>query len=146
MKDHSGFSAVDIDNIPIEDLPAIKSLMEEDKYCATVFTSVSGMGLCVIVSVRPSDHLQNRDGLFRGSQDYLFEEYEISIDKLADFSRLRFVSHDSDLRVNLDYETFIPPTKQQRKQIVVPANVSGIFDESDFFKKGVLAQHGQNGS
>jgi len=135
LKDHSGFAAVDIDNISSDDLEAFKSLVEADRYCVAVFNSVGNAGLCMIIAVRPTDHLQSRDNLFRGIQDYLYNSYEIQIDKLADFSRLRFVSYDPDLRYNLDYETFIPTTQEERKELSTPQNLTGLFDEQGFFQK-----------
>jgi len=92
---HSGFVAIDIDNL--EDLKPYLRSIQIDPYVYSCFASVSGNGLCLIVKVDPEEHYSFREELFTDFRDYFQQRHNISIDKLADISRLRFISYDPDL-------------------------------------------------
>ena len=47
---HTGYLAMDIDNIPGE-LDGTKTMLAADSYVNAIFTSVSGTGLCVIFKI-----------------------------------------------------------------------------------------------
>lgn len=98
--DHSGFIAVDIDNL--QDLQKIKEQVKKDRYTYAVFTSCSGNGLCVIVKIDPENHYES----FSNIAIYYTQTHQTEIDHLADISRPRFISYDPDLYINPDSQLF----------------------------------------
>lgn len=85
---HSGFIAIDIDDVDPEET---KSIICTDQYTYAAFTSISGTGLCVIVKINPAKHLDS----FLGLQSYYWAKYQIVIDQSCkDVSRPRYVSCD----------------------------------------------------
>src|SRR4051812_24644873 len=52
---HSGFIGVDVDNLGAR-AEMFKDMIAEDPYTFAAFTSVSGMGVCIIVQIEPDRH------------------------------------------------------------------------------------------
>ena len=63
---HSGFIAIDIDDLGNE-VEGTRELLKHDPYVYSVFTSVSGTGLCLLIKIDPEKHRQ----AFEGIADYL---------------------------------------------------------------------------
>ncbi len=92
---HSGFMCMDIDLV--NDLEALRQLINGDQYTYASFISVSGTGLAVVVRIDPSKHLES----FLGLEKYYRDKFHVEIDKACkDVARARFVSYDPRLYVN----------------------------------------------
>ncbi len=121
---HSGFIGMDIDNIANE-LEGVRNLLSTDPYVFSVFTSVSGTGLCVIFKIDPDKHLD----AFNGIADYLIKKYQIVIDPSGkDVSRPRYVSYDPYLFCNpsaIIFKKYLPKEKKRKIQ-------SSIFVKTEF--------------
>lgn len=92
--------AVDIDHIEEQgyDIHTIKDAIGSDPHVYAVFVTVSGHGLCAIVSfANGADH---RD-TYLALDEYFNKNYGISIDsQCKNESRLRFLCYDPDIIVN----------------------------------------------
>jgi predicted P-loop ATPase len=101
LRKHSGFIAIDIDNL--EDPAATKKRIGADPYLYAAFISISGQGLCLIVKIDGTRHLD----AFNGIAAYLYNEYQLIVDQSGkDVSRARFVSYDPFLLLNGKSATF----------------------------------------
>src|SRR5699024_4520669 len=106
--DHSGFIAIDIDNV--ENVDQTFKAITQDEYTYCAFRSVSGRGICAIVKIHGSKHRKAWAGLER----HYLKNYEIGIDPSGkDKSRLRFISYDPNLYFNGDSETFTNYVKKK---------------------------------
>lgn len=122
---HSGFIAIDIDNLGSE-LAATKMLLAQDPYVYAAFMSVSGTGLCALIRVDPERH---RDA-FEGIADYMIKKYQIVIDPTGvNVSRARFVSFDPDLFVqkSIVFKKYL--TKPKSRKIQATIFVQTEFDD-----------------
>ena len=109
--EHSGFMAVDIDNCDVQKL---KEQVKSDNYVYAAFQSVGGYGVCLIVRIDPKKHRESYDGFSK----YMFDTYDYIVDPTGvNVSRLRFVSYDPDLHLNLDAKVFrqYPTSKPPKK-------------------------------
>lgn len=111
---HSTYIGIDLDNINVEDT---KAILSRDKYVVSIFTSISGRGLCVIFHIAPAKHRE----AFQGISQYLFETYSIVCDPTSvNVSRARFVSYDPHIVINNNFEKFTqypkdkPPKKVEK--------------------------------
>lgn len=119
----SGFIAIDIDNVDPEET---KSLLCADRYVYAAFTSISGMGLCVIFRIDPKKHSE----AFEGLQQYLFTNYQLVVDSAArDLSRPRFISFDPHIYINVHAPKFTEYPKPIKALTKVPQVV---YVQSDF--------------
>lgn len=124
IRHHSGFIAMDIDNVTNPE--EVKDVLRTDAYCYSAFTSVSGKGVCAIFRIDGSRH----EDAFRGLDEYLYSNYGLICDKhCVDVSRLRIVSFDPYMHINENARIFkkYPPKPRARKQ---PPKV--VFVDSDF--------------
>ena len=100
---HSGYIAIDFDDINLNNLDKIRNQLKSDIYTYSLFTSVSGNGFCVIVKIDPHKHLESFDGLY----NYYLDTYKLLPDiACKDVTRLRFVSYDPELCINEKSELF----------------------------------------
>jgi predicted P-loop ATPase len=133
---HTGYLAMDIDNIPGE-LDGTKTMLSADSYVNAIFTSVSGTGLCVIFKIDKDKHKE----AFESISDYLLKTYQIIVDpSCKDVSRPRYVSYDPDLYYNeqsILWKKYLP--KQKPKKIISTIFVQTEFDEviNQMVKHGV---------
>lgn len=113
LEKHSGFLAIDIDNITPR-ISSIKEQLTQDSLFYALFISCSGRGLCGLVRVNPRAHLES----FNYLSEHLFLKYGLNIDeKCKDISRLRFVSYDPDLYINPNSQIApIKPTPKKERQ------------------------------
>lgn len=112
LEKHSGYLAIDIDNIP--QISHVKEQLMQDSLFYALFISCSGRGLCGLVRVNPKAHIES----FNFMSEHMFLKYGLNIDeKCKDVSRLRFVSYDPDLYINPDAQLApIKPTPKKEKQ------------------------------
>lgn len=108
---HSGFIAIDVDHVKRMD-EAVK-ILQQDKYTYSLFKSVSGEGLCIVIRIPTTDHKES----FLALEEYYSDVYRINIDKSCkNVGRTRFISHDPDLYLNKDSESFTnKPTPSKQK-------------------------------
>lgn len=89
---HSGFICADFDAFDFEKYEQIK----HDQYTYACFKSVSGLGVAVLVRVKPEKHKESFDFL----QRYYFSNYGCAIDPAPrNVASLRFVSYDPDIYI-----------------------------------------------
>lgn len=123
---HTGYLAMDIDNIPGE-LDGTKTMLAADSYVNAIFTSVSGTGLCVIFKIDKDKHKE----AFESISDYLLKTYQIIVDpSCKDVSRPRYVSYDPDLYYNeqsILWKKYL--AKQKQRKITHTIFVQTEFDE-----------------
>jgi predicted P-loop ATPase len=109
----SGYIAIDVDDV--EDTHQLKSSLAIDPYVAAAFVSISGRGLCILFKIVPARHRE----AFQGISEYLYNTYHIIADPTSiNISRLRFVSYDPHIFINLDNSekfTAYPKSKPPKK-------------------------------
>jgi hypothetical protein len=124
IQSHSGFIGVDVDDLGNQ-VEATKSLLAGDPYVYAIFTSVSGLGLCVVMPIEGDRH---RDA-FAGIANYLLSKYNILVDPTAvNPSRARYVSYDPHIRVNTEASIFKKYLPKEKKKKQAPA----IFVQTEF--------------
>jgi predicted P-loop ATPase len=126
LKEYSGFLAIDIDHRE-EDLDSVRRTLAADPYTFSVFASVSGTGLCVVIrTTSPAAHLAH----FLWAKDYYYSLADIYIDESCkDISRARFVSYDPHLTINYQAKTSgqkKTPKKTAPKRPPLPATQTQI--------------------
>jgi hypothetical protein len=95
IRAHSGFIAIDIDNI--DNPEDTKKLVQGDSYVYAAFTSISGHGLCLIMKIDGTRHLD----AFNGIASYLYHTYQLIVDQSGkNVSRARFISYDPWIYIN----------------------------------------------
>jgi predicted P-loop ATPase len=135
LRKHSNFIAIDIDNL--DDAPTTKARIGADPYIYAAFISISGQGLCLIIKIDGTRHLD----AFNAIAAYLYNEYQLIVDQSGkDVSRARFVSYDPFLLINKKSATFkkyLPKKKQfkSEKILVIKSDFDAIIDQMD--KKGI---------
>jgi predicted P-loop ATPase len=135
LRKHSNFIAIDIDNL--DDPDATKKRIQNDQYIYAAFISISGQGLCLVIKIDGSRHLD----AFNAIAAYLYNEYQLIVDQSGkDISRARFVSYDPFIIQNSKSATFkkyLPKKKEykQAKVVVIKSDFDSIIDQMD--KKGL---------
>ena len=97
VRAYSGLMVIDLDHLD-DDRQAVKALLRLDPYIYSVFDSIGGAGLCLLLRVDVSRWEES----FLGIQEYLGKKYGLfqKFDPSGkDVSRLRFVSYDPDIYV-----------------------------------------------
>jgi hypothetical protein len=117
IRKHSNLIAIDIDNL--DDAVATKNRIGADPYILAAFISISGKGLCLIVKIDGTRHLD----AFNAIAAYLYNEYQLIVDQSGkNVSRARFISYDPALIQNPNAATFkkyLPKKKEYKQQKVV---------------------------
>jgi hypothetical protein len=117
IRKHSNLIAIDIDNL--DDAVSTKNKIGADPYVLAAFISISGKGLCLIIKIDGSRHLD----AFNSIAAYLYNEYQLIVDQSGkNVSRARFVSYDPALIHNPNVSTFkkyLPKKKEYKQQKVV---------------------------
>jgi predicted P-loop ATPase/uncharacterized protein YciI len=125
LRAHSGFIAMDIDKI--DNVEDVKKLLSNDPYTYAAFTSIGGSGLCVIVRIDGSRHLD----AFNAIASYLYNSYQLIVDQSCkNVSRCRIVSYDPFMVLNTKAQVFkkyLPKKKEIKYNKVVV--VKNDFDE-----------------
>lgn len=118
---HSGFICIDID-YSLKSYEALKL----DQYTYSVFKSVSGNGIAVIVKIEP-DKETHKDS-FRFLQKYYFENYGEFTDLMpSSVASTRCVSFDPDLFINEKSKI----SKKLKEKIVKRKSIPIIFSETE---------------
>jgi predicted P-loop ATPase len=123
IRKHSGFIAIDIDNI--ENAETVKDLIKSDPYVYAAFVSISGNGLCLLIRIDGTRHAD----AFEGLASYLYESYQLIVDQSGkNISRARFISYDPDLYLNEKAQMFKKYLKKDK-----PKKINRVvFVRSDF--------------
>ncbi len=131
LRAHSGFIAMDIDKI--ENVEDVKKLLSNDPYTYAAFTSIGGSGLCVIVRIDGSRHLD----AFNAIASYLYNSYQLIVDQSCkNVSRCRIVSYDPFMVLNTKAQVFkkyLPKKKEIKynKVVVVKTDFDAMIAEMD---------------
>jgi hypothetical protein len=135
LRKHSNFIAIDIDNL--EDASETKKRIGNDAYIYACFISIGGNGLCLIVKIDGTRHLD----AFNGIAAYLYNEYQLIVDQSGkNVSRARFVSYDPFMLLNTKSTTFkkyLPKKKEQKhpKVMVIKTDFDAMIKQMD--EKGI---------
>lgn len=101
MKEHNGLIIVDFDDL--DDPAEAKDVLIKDRFTYACFHSISG-NLAVVVKINPKLHHKSFDAI----KNYYLAQYGFVMDYLADYARIRFVSHDPEIFINEEAEVFTP--------------------------------------
>lgn len=123
IRKHSGFIAIDIDDI--ENAETVKELVAADPYVYAAFVSISGKGLCLLMRIDPTRHAD----AFLGIESYLYDQYQLIVDQSGkNVSRARFISYDPHIIINEKAALFKKYPKKEAKKN--PPKV--VFVQNDF--------------
>lgn len=115
---HSGLIAIDFDDVDL----SVRDELYADDYTMAGFVSISGGGICIIVKIEGDKHLE----AFKSLEHYYFTKYNLQIDQSCkDVNRLRFISHDPDMQINLNshkWATYLQKKKGRKPTIKPIAN------------------------
>jgi len=131
IRKHSNLIAIDIDNL--DDAVATKNRIGADPYILAAFISISGKGLCLIVKIDGTRHLD----AFNAIAAYLYNEYQLIVDQSGkNVSRARFISYDPALIQNPNAATFkkyLPKKKEfkQQKVVVIKTDFDSMIAQMD---------------
>jgi predicted P-loop ATPase len=131
LRAHSGFIAIDIDNI--DNPEDTKKIIAADPYIYAAFTSISGHGLCLIMRIDGSRHLD----AFNAIASYLYNTYQLIVDQSGkNVSRARFISYDPWMIVNAKapmFKKYLPKKKeiQAHRVAVVKTDFDAMIDAMD---------------
>jgi hypothetical protein len=135
IRQHSNFIAIDIDNL--EDAAETKKRIGADPYLYACFLSIGGNGLCLIIKMDGTRHLD----AFNGIAAYLYNEYQLIVDQSGkNVSRARFVSYDPFMLLNTKSATFkkyLPKKKEPKypKVMVIKTDFDAMIKQMD--EKGI---------
>ena len=135
IRQHSGFIAIDIDNL--EDAQATKDRIGADPYLYAAFLSIGGNGLCLIIKIDGTRHLD----AFNGIAAYLYNEYQLIVDQSGkNVSRARFVSYDPFMLLNTKsaiFKKYLPKKKEPKhpKVMVIKTDFDAMIKQMD--EKGI---------
>ena len=105
LESHSGRIAIDFDGLK-KSVHEAKEVMKADQYTEAVAISVGGRGLVVVVKIDPRRHLES----FLELEKYYLNNYGLKIDESCkDVNRLRYVTYDEDIYVNMESPVFEIP-------------------------------------
>jgi predicted P-loop ATPase len=122
---------MDIDKI--ENVEDVKKLLSNDPYTYAAFTSIGGSGLCVIIRIDGSRHLD----AFNAIASYLYNSYQLIVDQSCkNVSRCRIVSYDPFMVLNTKAQVFkkyLPKKKEIKfnKVVVVKTDFDAMIAEMD---------------
>jgi hypothetical protein len=131
LRKHSNFIAIDIDNL--DDAAETKRRIGQDLYLYACFLSIGGNGLCIIVKMDGTRHLD----AFNGIAAYLYNEYQLIVDQSGkNVSRARFVSYDPFMLLNTKSATFkkyLPKKKEPKhpKVMVIKTDFDAMIKQMD---------------
>ena len=135
LKEHSGFIAIDIDNI--DNPEEAKKLVLQDSYIYSAFTSISGHGLCLVMRIDGTRHAD----AFNGIASYLYHTYQLIVDQSGkNVSRARFISYDPWIHINTKailFKKYLAKPKERKlaKVAVIKTDFDAMIAEMD--RKGL---------
>jgi hypothetical protein len=131
LRKHSNFIAIDIDNL--DDAAETKKRISQDPFIYAAFLSIGGNGLCLIIKMDGTRHLD----AFNGIAAYLYNEYQLIVDQSGkNVSRARFVSYDPFMLLNTKSATFkkyLPKKKETKhpKVMVIKTDFDAMIKQMD---------------
>jgi len=128
---HNSVLAMDLDDV--ENIPATRTILENDKYVFSCFLSTGGNGFRALLKIDPLKHNES----FKGAVQYFWKQYGIKCDTNSSLSKPYIVSFDPDLYLADDIES-IPVFKKYIKETVVKNIPVYIHNNDDF--ENVLKQ------
>jgi len=115
---HSGVIGIDIDEV--ESVDAVIQILKNDPHTYSVFKSISGRGVCVLVKIEPDKHKE----AFEALSKHYFELLRHPVDpSCKDVSRARFVSYDPDLYINNSSKVWKKYLTKRESKTVKPLNI-----------------------
>lgn len=124
---HSGLIAMDFDSL--ENIKSVEIALKNDPYSFAVFRSISHKGLCVLVKIDQSRHLDS----FKALELYYWKLLNVTVDQSCkDVSRARFVSFDPDLYVNQKSKRFAELHLLDLVQQTKSGNVAPLVPVTDY--------------
>ena len=135
LKEHSGFIAIDIDNI--DNPEEAKKLVVNDSYIYSAFTSISGHGLCLVMRIDGTRHAD----AFNSIASYLYHTYQLIVDQSGkNVSRARFISYDPWIHINTKailFKKYLAKPKERKlaKVAVIKTDFDAMIVEMD--RKGL---------
>lgn len=105
LRQYSHVVAVDLDDLPRREVPAIKKKAMLIRYTLAAFISPSGNGLKILVKVDTPKDLHGK--AFEVVNKYYSDKLGVAYDKTGkNLNRLCFFSHDSDAYLNINSDAF----------------------------------------
>jgi len=102
----SGYIILDIDGLPVEQLPEIRAKVEADQHTSICFLSPSGVGFKAAFGVAMKNDAECK-AAFAAISEYFNSKYQIELDPSGkDISRACFVSYDPDIYYKPDAVEF----------------------------------------
>ena len=135
LRAHSGFIAIDIDNL--EQPEDVKKLVQADTHVYAAFVSIGGNGLCLIFKIDGSRHYD----AFNGIASYLYNSYQLIVDQSGkNISRARFISYDPWIYINTKaviFKKYLPKPKDRKisKVAVIKSDFDAMIEAMD--RKGL---------
>ena len=137
LKSYSGLLSLDIDDLKIS-FSRLQSLIH-DEFVFSMFKSASEKGYCVLIKTVPLESVEQFKRLYQGIYEALYDRLKniCKFDHLPNLNRLRYVSFDEDLYLNLDCQEWsteaevpnlieVPVPKSDRK---VSINLGQLNDQ-----------------
>jgi predicted P-loop ATPase len=159
LKQHSGFIAIDIDDV--EEIDSVFKLLCNDDHTYACFKSIGGSGLCVMIKI---DGEQHRDS-FESLKAYFYNKYSIIIDpSCGNLSRARFISYDPDLFLKVNSRKFKASraahkdheaartsfhihtsSKFEKLLSIISSDITGDYDRWYRIGAGIASEYGDSG-
>jgi len=99
---HSGRIVIDIDGLK-DSVQDVKETLKDDPYSESVFLSVSGKGLAVVVKIDGRKHVDS----FLELEKYYLNNYGLKIDQSCkNVARIRYVTSDPEIYINMESKLF----------------------------------------
>lgn len=121
---HSGFICLDFDNV--SNLSESKAAIAVDRYASSVFTTISGKGLAVLVRIVGARHRE----AFIGLEEYFYSMYNLVADGACrDVCRVRTISFDPDASFDSAravFERYPKAEKPKKSYAPIPCTNSDI--------------------
>jgi hypothetical protein len=138
----SGLISVDLDYVV--DVNLVKNMLLEvfGDYIYSIFTSLGGKGLCVLIKTPLTyDNMTFKKRYYAIFEAFQFLNNYCKLDELSDLARPRFISDDSDLYLNEKAQIFDKMVEIEHTESVVkeplPA-VDGYLSEEDELAEVVI--------
>jgi hypothetical protein len=143
LKEASGLMAIDIDDLPVDQVPIAKSITNSNPYTAACFVSPSGLGLKIIVKI-PKDSEKYKDLFLSFNNSIGITNADTSTN---DISRACYLSYDPEIYYNpesltwdfgvsdviggesaikVPFQTSIPSSTSNIKRIKIDYSRSGV--------------------
>lgn len=133
----SGLLSIDLD--AVEDFQGVYNVLILNKNIIySYFKSLGGKGLCLLIKIPPTKDLSKFKSRYRAVYE-LLESSGISnyckLDDLSDLSRLRYVSYDPDLYLNLDAEVFLGVVNQEEEQVLTQTRYNVTSENTEYIEE-----------